>query len=205
MVVAAAAAAVADRRVDDLAARIASCRACALSATRRHAVAGVGRADATTVLIGVAPTWRAEGDGRTLSAAATAILDDVGIDASDVFTTTLVRCRPPGGRAPTDDEIASCRPFLDEEIATIAPTRVLALGSFVTRQIAPDAPAFGAWHGLERPLELGGHRTVVVPVLDPEAVAQVPSLAASFWGPSSPVTAVAAAATPVDDDQLGLF
>jgi uracil-DNA glycosylase len=190
----------------DLASRIEACRACALGATRRRAIPGVGPAGATTMLVGTAPTWRAEEAARPLSDGAEVVLREAGIDPDAVFTATLVRCRPPAGRAPADDEIAACRPFLEEEAAATAPARVLALGSFATRHLAPDAPPFSAWHGLERPLRLGGHDTTLVPVLDPEAIRQVPSIAVAFWGPPAPGAASPPLATPApDDDQLGLF
>ena len=53
-----------------------------------------------------------------------------------VHICNTVKCRPtvpgpngPRNRAPEPQEMENCRPFLDEQIAIIAPEVILALGS----------------------------------------------------------------------------
>jgi DNA polymerase len=40
-----------------------------------------------------------------------------GIKRSDVLITNTVKCRPPGNRDPTKEEMDACRPFLDHELS----------------------------------------------------------------------------------------
>lgn len=47
-----------------------------------------------------------------------------GLRLTDAWITAVVRCAPPGNK-PLPDEIASCAPFLDEEIAALASLRVI--------------------------------------------------------------------------------
>ena len=57
----------------------------------------------------------------------------------DVYITNIVKCRPPDNRDPTPDEIKACRPYLDEELATIKPEYVLTLGKPATKTVLKKA------------------------------------------------------------------
>ncbi|HEY5257958.1 MAG TPA: uracil-DNA glycosylase, partial [Candidatus Baltobacteraceae bacterium] len=70
------------------------------------------------------------------------MLAAIGIAREDAYICNTVKCRPtspglrgPKNRAPDPDEMANCRPFLDEQIDVIAPDVILALG-------APAAKSF---------------------------------------------------------------
>jgi DNA polymerase len=39
-----------------------------------------------------------------------------------------VKCRPPGNRRPTGDEVARCRPYLERQLDLLRPRLVVALG-----------------------------------------------------------------------------
>jgi len=45
-----------------------------------------------------------------------AMMEEAGFDRSDVLITNTVKCRPPGNRDPTREEMAACRPFLESEL-----------------------------------------------------------------------------------------
>ena len=46
----------------------------------------------------------------------------------NVYIANVLKCRPPGNRAPTPPESEACRPYLDRQIALIEPTLIVALG-----------------------------------------------------------------------------
>jgi uracil-DNA glycosylase len=53
---------------------------------------------------------------------------DDGLTLTDCYITAAARCAPPGNR-PTAEELARCRPFLEEELRLLSRVRVvLALG-----------------------------------------------------------------------------
>jgi uracil-DNA glycosylase len=202
-----------------LADRVAGCERCGLAHVRQRAIAGDCPAGATVLLIAAAPSFPAELVGRALSDEAREVLVAAGVDMATVATTTLVKCRPPSGRTPTEDEIAACRPYLEEQVAEQRPVTVIALGGPVLRSLAPAAPPLSTSHGHSRPVTIGGHEARLLPVLDPYAVAEVPSLAplltADMGGRPVPVAPPPAAApepsapvdepAPEDAPQLGLF
>jgi DNA polymerase len=163
--------------VESLADRVAACERCGLARTRRQAVAGDDVSGAPLLLIAAAPSFAGELVGRALSDEAREVLAKAGVDVAASAATTLVKCRPPAGRAPTDEEIAACRPYLEEQVAEQRPETVIALGAGVLRALAPAAPPFASCHGHVRPATIGDRELRLLPVLDPYAVAEVPSLA----------------------------
>ena len=45
----------------------------------------------------------------------------------------MVKCRPPDNRDPRPEEIAACRPYLEEQVRLIEPKVVVTLGNFSTK------------------------------------------------------------------------
>jgi len=56
-------------------------------------------------------------------------LRKAGKDPSEVYITNAVKCRPPDNRRPKPEEIEACRYYLEIEISTLSPRKILALGS----------------------------------------------------------------------------
>lgn len=47
----------------------------------------------------------------------------------DLYITNIVKDRPPNNRPPTDEEMAACGPWLDEQIKIIQPKLIVAVGN----------------------------------------------------------------------------
>lgn len=125
---------------------VAACRKCAIGSERTNAVYGEGDPCAQLVVVGEGPGETEDKLGRPFVGRAGELLDKmlaaIGLAREDVYICNIVKCRPTlrtdGGlrnRAPDPQEIANCRPFLDEQIAVIRPSVILALG-------APSAKSF---------------------------------------------------------------
>ena len=56
------------------------------------------------------------------------MIEALGWMRDDVYICNIVKCRPPGNRDPKLDEIATCRPFLDRQLAIIQPAVIVTLG-----------------------------------------------------------------------------
>ena len=52
-----------------------------------------------------------------------------GLDRHSVYISYMVKCRPPANRKPTEQEKLACFPYLEEEIRTVKPKIIIALGS----------------------------------------------------------------------------
>jgi DNA polymerase len=113
--------------------RLGDCTRCPLSAGRHSIVFGDGNPDAEILFIGEGPG--AEEDKRGLPFVGRAgelltrmIERGMGIPRSEVYICNIVKCRPPGNREPLANEIAACRPFLDDQIDAVAPKVIVTLG-----------------------------------------------------------------------------
>lgn len=119
-----------------LAAEITACTRCpALAATRTHAVVGDHPVDGDhppMVLVGEAPGREEDLAGRPFVGKAGQLLDrvlaEVGLNRSRVGVLNVIKCRPPGNRAPKPDEVTNCRPYLRQQLALLEPQLVVALG-----------------------------------------------------------------------------
>lgn len=66
-------------------------------------------------------------------------LTNLGYDLDeDTRKTNAVRCRPPGNRTPTEQEIACCRQYVKEEITRFAPEVIIALGGVALDSLIGD-------------------------------------------------------------------
>jgi DNA polymerase len=122
--------------MDRLAARIAACTLCPLSLSRTRTVPGEGPVPSPLLFIGEAPGKTEDETGRPFVGRAgkilTGLLACCGIRRDDVFITSIVKCRPPGNRAPKRDEIAACMPYLEAQIALLSPRVLVPMGRFAT-------------------------------------------------------------------------
>jgi len=108
----------------------ADCRRCRLSEGRTNIVLFSGAGDSKVALVGEAPGAQEDMSGVPFVGRAGKILDglmaEAGLARGKVMITNTVKCRPPGNRRPKADEMAACRPYLQEELR--GKRFVLALG-----------------------------------------------------------------------------
>jgi len=123
--------------------RRSGCARCALAADRQHIVVDRGNPDAAILAVGEAPGASEDAAGIAFCGRAGKMLDDLfaaaGLSTDDhLLIVNVVKCRPPGNRAPHRDEAARCRPFLERQFA-LSPARLVALmGVTALRHFAPD-------------------------------------------------------------------
>ncbi|NLX47303.1 MAG: uracil-DNA glycosylase [Euryarchaeota archaeon] len=106
------------------------CRRCRLGDGRNNIVLPCGHLDSYVVLVGEAPGAKEDLEGVPFVGRAGKILNglmaEAGLDRGKVMITNTVKCRPPGNRRPKAEEMAACRPFLQEELK--GKRFILALG-----------------------------------------------------------------------------
>lgn len=110
-----------------------ACVKCPLSTTRNTVVFGVGNRSAKLVFVGEAPGEDEDKQGEPFVGRAGQLLNKI-ITAmkwtrEEVYICNTIKCRPPGNRPPLPDELASCNPFLVEQLELIQPKAIVALGS----------------------------------------------------------------------------
>lgn len=110
-----------------------------LASSRKTVVFGVGSIDAQLMFIGEAPGADEDEQGEPFVGKAgqllTKIIQAMGLQRADVYIGNILKCRPDtpgqaaGNRKPTADEMATCIPYLHEQIDLIRPRVVVALGA----------------------------------------------------------------------------
>lgn len=120
------------KSLDELREKIKHCQKCPLGMTRTNFVFGEGNPKADIMVIGEAPGADEDAQGRPFVGKAgqllTKILASVGFQREDVFIGNINKCRPPGNRTPSKNEVDACEPYLIKQIELIKPKFILALG-----------------------------------------------------------------------------
>lgn len=123
--------------MEDLGKRLDDCHRCPLALERTHLVFGEGRVPAELMLVGEAPGEVEDETGRPFVGPAgqllTQILASVGLSREEVFITNVVKCRPPGNRVPTRQEMEACWEWLAAQIGLVQPKILVTLGNTPTR------------------------------------------------------------------------
>jgi DNA polymerase len=109
------------------------------------------------------------------------MLASIGLSETDVHITNIVYWRPPGNRTPTPQEAQVCRPFLERQIALVAPTIILTLGGPATKALLDVADGIMKVRGKWRQAELGGQMRTVMPTLHPAFLLRTPLAKRQAW------------------------
>ena len=124
---------------------------CVLKNTAASTVFGDGNPSARILLIGEAPGADEDRLGRPFVGRCGKLLDKmfsaIHFQRSDCYITNVLPWRPPGNRAPTDDEIAVCLPFLIRQIEIIKPDFILLLGGISLKSVMNCADSISRTRG----------------------------------------------------------
>lgn len=155
--------------LEEVHSEIRRCRRCPLSRTRTKAVPGEGAPDASVMFVGEAPGGDEDRLGRPFVGAAgrllTHLLKTIDLDRRAVFITNVVKCRPPGNRDPSPEEIDACNDHLLAQIALITPKVICTLGRFAAQTLIDKDLSISRQHG--KPRRLSG--ILYVPLYHPAA------------------------------------
>lgn len=126
----------------ELMGQIEACHACALREGCARTVPGEGSPTAGIMFIGEGPGADEDRLGRPFVGRAgellTKMIHAIGMERTEVYICNAVKCRPPGNRTPTAEEIAACRPFLRAQVALVRPKIIVLLGATAGRDVLGD-------------------------------------------------------------------
>ena len=128
-----------------------NCSLCVLSSSRRTIVVDRGNPSAKVLMIGEAPGENEDLQGEAFVGRAGQLLDELlrglGFDTNqDSLIINVVKCRPPENRAPKQEEVTTCNPFLKKQISLVRPKVVLLLGAVALRHIMAEKKQFSMEH-----------------------------------------------------------
>jgi uracil-DNA glycosylase family 4 len=121
----------------------ANCQACGLCASRKHVLNGIGQFGGI-MIVGSMPDYQSDDSGVPFDGRPGQLigmlLGKAGIPRNSVYRTYAVRCLPPGKSKPKQADIDACHDFLIEEIKTVKPAVIVALGTEAAQSLlgTPD-------------------------------------------------------------------
>lgn len=135
----------------DIRADLGDCQRCGLAPGRNCIVFGDGNPRAKLVFVGEGPGFEEDQQGKPFVGAAgqllTRIIEAIKLTRSQVYICNIIKCRPPGNRNPEPDEIKTCFPFLERQIAAIQPDFICALGTFAAQTLLQTATPISRLRG----------------------------------------------------------
>jgi DNA polymerase len=160
-----------------IAKEVATCQKCHLWKTRKNAVPGEGNPNAHVMFVGEAPGYWEDVEGKPFVGAAGKFLESllaiIGFSRKDVFICNVLKCRPPGNREPSPQEIQTCTPYLDKQIEIIQPKVIVTLGSHSSAYIFSKAglafQSITQMHGKFYDAAILGGKAIVFPTFHPAA------------------------------------
>lgn len=136
----------------DLKQQVHDCTACKLRAGCTQTVFGVGDEKAEWLFVGEGPGADEDAQGEPFVGQAGKLLDNMLAAiklkrGNNVYIANIVKCRPPNNRAPETDEVATCLPYLHQQIALIQPKLIVALGKTAATALLGRDATLGSLRG----------------------------------------------------------
>jgi DNA polymerase len=161
---------------------VGDCQRCKLAGGRKTIVFGQGNAQAQLMFVGEAPGADEDEQGLAFVGRAGQLLTDIiekglKIPRADVFIANVLKCRPPQNRNPEPDEILSCQPFLEKQIALIRPKVLVGLGKFSAQWLFKSMEPISRLRG-----RIGDYDGIkVVPTFHPAYLLRNPGAKKDVW------------------------
>jgi len=118
---------------------IGDCQRCKLCKNRKNIVFGEGSAEAKIMFIGEGPGRDEDIQARPFVGEAgkllTSLIIKLGHRRDEMYIANIVKCRPPNNREPEEDEILTCRPFVEKQIEIVQPRVIVSLGKVATHAL----------------------------------------------------------------------
>ncbi len=116
-----------------------SCTKCPLAKTRHNIVFSDGVPNGKIMLIGEAPGFYEDQQGKPFVGKAGQLLDrifaSVGFTREDIYICNTLKCRPPDNRNPLPEEKEACWEYLKAQIDIIHPKIILLCGNVAVQSI----------------------------------------------------------------------
>lgn len=120
--------------LEELKTSVAQCHLCALAKSRKNVIFGAGNLKAKVMFIGDNPGVSEDESGMLFTGKSGEMLANMIekvllLSKEEVYVTTILKCKTPDNREPTPEKVACCKPYVMQQIQTIRPQIIVALGS----------------------------------------------------------------------------
>ena len=170
--------------IDELRAALEKFDGCSLKKMATNTVFAEGDPAARLMIFDRSPSDDEDRSGKPFAGDAGALLTKmlaaIGLERKDVYLASILPWRPPGGRAPTDEELALCLPFAMRHVALASPAFALACGEaagYLLKQKAGINKLRGKW----TEVQIGDSRTAILPIFHPTFLIDQPASKKYAW------------------------
>jgi uracil-DNA glycosylase family 4 len=158
----------------------------ALKKTAQNMVFSDGTPGSRVMLIGEAPGREEDRQGKPFVGPSGQLLDDmlalIGLDRSSVYICNLLPWRPPGDRAPNNEEVAQFMPFLRRHITLAQPQIIVTVGGSSTKALLESTDGITKLRGKWTSYTCSDGREIpVLPVFHPAFLLRTPARKAEMW------------------------
>lgn len=152
-----------------------TCEKCALCKTRTNLVFSDGIPNQKLMLIGEAPGYNEDMQGKPFVGKAGQLLDrifaSVGLSRKEnVYICNTIKCRPPENRNPLPEEKAACWEYLEAQLKIIQPRIILLCGNVAVQSILGNIGGItrirGRWFEAESAI-VDVHGAKMMPIFHP--------------------------------------
>lgn len=131
------------KKLEEIKTKCLSCKKCPLHKIRTNIVFSDGIPNPKLMLIGEAPGFYEDQQGKPFVGKAGQLLDrifaSVGLSRErDVYICNTLKCRPPDNRNPLPEEKNACWEYLKAQIDIIKPKIILLCGNVAVQSILPN-------------------------------------------------------------------
>ena len=148
---------------------------------RTQTVFGVGNTQPRLAFFGEAPGADEDRTGEPFVGRAGQLLNKIiqacQMSRSEVYIFNAVKCRPPGNRNPSDQEIDNCWEYAAQQLEILQPEYICCLGSVAARTLLRTKESIGRLRG--RFHEYQGSRVMVT--YHPAYLLRTPAAKAKTW------------------------
>jgi len=181
----------AEQNLEEFKQQICNCNKCPLGKTKLNFVFGVGSPYSDIMFIGEGPGFQEDHKGEPFIGRAGMLLDKIieamGYKRSSVYIANIVKCHPMkdpsnpelknNDRPPTQQEMQTCKPYLDKQIEIISPRVIVTLGASSTRALLNTEDVISSLRG--KFAEYNGIK--LMPTYHPAALLRNPNLKKDVW------------------------
>lgn len=171
-----------ENKLDHLEKEVVECAKCSLFNTRKKVVFGEGNPDAEIFFVAEGPGHEEDLQGKPFVGKSGKLLDKIfaacGFTREQhIYISNIVKCHPPGNRAPSTLEQTTCLPYLIKQIELVDPKIIVLLGATALKGlINPNLKITkirGVW--------IEWNNRLIMPVYHPSALLRDPSLKRDTW------------------------
>ena len=171
--------------LNELRERLLAFEGCALKKTATNTVFGEGPAGARLMIVGEAPGADEDRQGRPFVGPSGRLLERmlaaIGLAREGVYIANTVYWRPPGNRTPSAEEVEACRPFIDRQIALVAPEVLMLAGGAAAKTLLATTEGIMRLRGRWSSYTTSDGSIDVMPTFHPAFLLRSPARKREAW------------------------